>query len=96
LSRTVIPHNISGFETTFSPDDIKIADGLAGQLNGFSVSCLTTVVRYTIDAEDENKEVGTVLKLFHKNLGTSVLLVCVFLLILFHNFFIISVIVRTT
>jgi hypothetical protein len=32
-----------------------------------------------VDAKDKNKEVGTVLQLFHRNLGTSVLLVYVFL-----------------
>jgi hypothetical protein len=52
---------------------------------------------HTIDAKDKNKDIGTVLFLFHKYLGTSILLAYVFLLILFHYFFfIIQAVLWTT
>jgi hypothetical protein len=72
---------------------MKISEGLAGPLNDIS-ACLAVVMRCAIDSEDANKEVGTVLSLVHKYLGTSALLVYTFLLILLHNFFVIPVIPR--
>jgi hypothetical protein len=68
----------------FFPDHVTVAEGFSGPLNDLN-ACLRTVMRCAIDARDENKEVSTVLDLFHKRLGTSVL-VCVLLLILFHSF----------
>jgi flagellar biogenesis protein FliO len=49
----------------------------------------------TIDAKDENKEVGTVLNLFHKeaSIGTSAQLIQVFLLILFLIYFFVITVV---
>jgi hypothetical protein len=44
-------------------------------------------MRCAIDAKDENKEVCTVLNLFHKHLSISVPLFYVYLLILFRNLF---------
>jgi hypothetical protein len=54
-------------------------------------------MRCAIDAEDENKEIGTVglLDLSQTYLDTSVL-AHVFLLILFHSIFVIPVVPRTT
>lgn len=49
--------------------------------------CLTIVMCCAIHSTYDN-EVGWYCNLFHKYLGTSVLLVYVFLLILSHNFFI--------
>jgi hypothetical protein len=60
---------------------------LGGPLNDFPACCVTIVMCCAIDAKYENKEVGTVLNLIHKYLGTSVPLVLWFLLILFHNLF---------
>jgi hypothetical protein len=48
------------------------------------------------DAKDKAKETGTVLKLFQKYLGNSVLPVYIFILILFHYFFVIPVVPQTT
>jgi hypothetical protein len=53
-------------------------------------------MRCAVAAKDVNKNVVTVLNLFHKNLGTSLLLACVLLLILFLHFFVIPVVARTT
>jgi hypothetical protein len=39
--------------------------GVGGQLNDFSVCCLTIVIRRGAYIEDENKEVGTAFKLSH-------------------------------
>jgi hypothetical protein len=49
-----------------------------------------------IDAEGEGKEVGTVLNLFCKYLGISVILFYSFSLILLHNLCVITVILQTT
>jgi hypothetical protein len=46
--------------------------------------------------KDENKEVDTIINLFHKYVGSPVLHVYVFLLILFHSFFVIPVVPWTT
>jgi hypothetical protein len=56
--------------TIFFCGPLKIAEGLGETLKFFSY-CLITVVPY---AKYKNKEAGTVLKLFHKCIGTSVLL----------------------
>jgi hypothetical protein len=41
-------------------------------------------MRCAVDAEDESEDIGTVLNFFQKYLGTSVLLIYILLLILFH------------
>jgi hypothetical protein len=61
---------------------MKIADSLGRLLIDFLASCLTAVMRGT---KNENKEVGTVLNLFQNCVGTSVLFVYAFVLILYHN-----------
>jgi hypothetical protein len=74
---------LSGSQSFFFPSHLKIVDGLA------------CVMHCAIDILDENKEIGTVLNLFHKHLGTSIMLIYVFLLILFHNSFVVSVVPGT-
>jgi hypothetical protein len=80
----------------FSPDHSKLTEGLGGPLNDLSDTCLGVVIHCAIHAKDENKGDCTVLNLFHKHLGTSVLSVNGFLPILFHNFFVILVVLQTT
>jgi hypothetical protein len=70
----------------FSLDNFKIAEGLGGPLNNFTACFLTVAMHCAIHAKDANKEVGTILNLFHKYLVASVFLVCVFLFILFSFF----------
>jgi hypothetical protein len=65
---------------------LKITEGFGGPLNDICCCCLAIAVCCATDVKDENKEVGTVLNLFNKCLGTSVLLVYVLLLISFHIF----------
>jgi hypothetical protein len=74
---------------------LKIAECLGRTLNDFSACYLTTEMCCATEAKDENKD-DTVLHLFHKYLGTSILLVRVVLLILFHNVFVIPVVPQTT
>jgi hypothetical protein len=60
---------------SFFLDYFKIAKGLGGPHNDFSVCHLTTVIHCAMRANDYNKEAGTALNLMHKYLRTSVLLV---------------------
>jgi hypothetical protein len=62
---------------------LKIAEGLGGPLTYFFACFLTTVMHCTVGDKNENKEVGTILNLFHKFLGTSVFLLLHVLLLIF-------------
>jgi hypothetical protein len=79
----------SGPQHVSFQDHLKIAETLGRPLNDVSACCLRTVMPC-----NENKQVSAVNNLFHKYLGTSVLIVYVLSLILFNNSFVVPLVPR--
>jgi hypothetical protein len=69
---------------------LKTAEAFGWPLNDAS-TCLTIVMRCATDAKGDNKEVSTLLNLVHQCIDISLLLAHVFLLTLFRNVFVLSV-----
>jgi len=69
---------------------LEVAEGLGQPFSEFSTCFVTTVVRCTVDAEVDNKEV---VSLSPFNFSTHILVIlptaclCIFILLLFHNIF---------
>jgi hypothetical protein len=74
-------------ETFFFLKQLKIAEGLGGPLNDISACYFIIVMYCAIGAKDENKDISTVLILFHKCLGTFLLVYVFYSLSLMTFFF---------